>query len=106
MPCSASVRPLPVGFHMPLSPARRFQKKVSAGADCLSLRAKAPFFYTAGLLMNEILRDPELANFLMETFQVRYRELLSKCLCLGSGQEVLQLQSKMCAEETRREWPI
>lgn len=92
--------PLPPRIH------RRFQKKVAAGADCLSLRTKAPYFYTAGLAVNKHLRDPELARFLMDTFRARYTDLVSRCLNGGSGSEALTLQAKMCREEQQCALPL
>lgn len=77
----------------------RYRRKLNAGAECVSLKNRAPFFYEVGNKINEFLRDAELSGFLSKTFQTRYYELLSKGLNTMTGQEVLELYSKLSNEE-------
>lgn len=52
-----------------------------------------------GNKLNEHLKDVELSAFLSRTFKTRYYELISKGLNTMTGEEVLQLSSKLTVEE-------
>lgn len=77
----------------------KFRRRMNAGAECIRLKGRAPYFYEVGKKCNDILQDVEVSNFLVRTFKTRYHELLSKSLNSLSGHEVLQLQAKLSTEE-------
>lgn len=60
---------------------------------------QAPYFYEVGNRLNEFMQDPELSAFLSRTFKTRYHELIYKGLNTMTGEEVLQLSSKLTVEE-------
>ncbi|GAX84711.1 hypothetical protein CEUSTIGMA_g12133.t1 [Chlamydomonas eustigma] len=88
-----------ISFEMPEVYNDRYRRKFNAGAECLSLKNKAPFFYEVGMKCNSMLQDVELSNFLSRTFQRRYQDLISKGLNTMSGEEVLELHCKLSVEE-------
>jgi len=98
------VRPL-VGRSMasiklPAIYGERYQRKLNAGADCVSLKNMAPYFYEVGNKLNEMWeRSPIFSDFLVRTFRSRYYELISKGLNSMTGEEVLLLCSKLSVEE-------
>ena len=55
--------------------------------------------FQVGNRCNEFLHDVELAAFLTRTFRTRYYELISKGLNTMTGEEVLELYSKLSHEE-------
>lgn len=71
--------------------------------SCLTLFTRAcmqaPYFYDVGNKLNEFLKDVELSYFLTRTFKTRYHELIYKGLNTMTGEEVLQLSSKLTVEE-------
>mmetsp|Transcript_6723 Transcript_6723/g.14839 ORF Transcript_6723/g.14839 Transcript_6723/m.14839 type:complete len:209 (-) Transcript_6723:569-1195(-) len=77
----------------------RYRRKLNAGAECVSLKNRAPYFYEVGNRCNDELKDVELSGFLMRTFKTRYHELISKGLNTMTGEEILELHSKLSAEE-------
>eukprot|EP00798_Chlamydomonas_sp_ICE-L_P014512 gene14512-20541_t len=103
-----------VTFKMPLMYSDRYKRKLNAGAEVVSFKNKAPFFYEAsasklesgnwwlqcvGIKCNAFLHDVELSEFLTRTFKVRYQELISTGLNTMTGEQVLELQSKLSNEE-------
>ncbi|KAL6750183.1 hypothetical protein V8C86DRAFT_1814467 [Haematococcus lacustris] len=97
------VRPLKrremVSLKLPALYRDRYRRKFNAGAECVSLKNTAPYFYEAGNKLNELLRDEDLSVFLTRTFKTRYFELISKGLNTMTGEDVLQLSSKLSVEE-------
>jgi GINS complex subunit 3 len=77
----------------------RYRRKLNAGAECVNFKGRAPFFYDVGNKCNQFLQDPGLSGFLARTYATRYRELVSKGLSTVSGEEMLELQSKLSLEE-------
>lgn len=88
-----------VALDLPDVYKERYRRKLNAGAECVSLRNKAPFFYEVGIRTNCMLQDVELAMYLSKTFRIRYQELISKGLNTMTGEEVLELMSKLSTEE-------
>jgi GINS complex subunit 3 len=86
-------------FDLPEVYKNRYRRKMNAGAECLSLRNRAPFFYEVGIKCNAMLQDIELMAHLSKTFKVRYQELISKGLNTMTGEEVLELICKLSTEE-------
>ena len=87
------------GVGLPEIYNERYRRKLNAGAECVNLKGRAPYFYDVGNKCNEFLRDPELSAFLTKTFKTRYQHLVSKGLDSVSGEDVLELQSKLSVEE-------
>ncbi|KAG2429282.1 hypothetical protein HXX76_011050 [Chlamydomonas incerta] len=79
--------------------SERYRRKINAGAECMNLKGRAPYFYDVGNKCNEFLRDLTLSAFLSRTYASRYRELVSKGLSTVSGEDMLELQSKLSLEE-------
>lgn len=77
----------------------RYQRKLNAGAECVNFKGRAPYFYEVGNRCNEFLHSIELSGFLTRTFKARYQHLVSKGLDAVSGEDVLELQSKLSVEE-------
>lgn len=77
----------------------RYQRKLNAGAECVNFKGRAPYFYEVGNRCNEFLHSVELSGFLARTFKTRYQHLVSKGLDAVSGEDVLELQSKLSVEE-------
>ncbi|GLC47286.1 hypothetical protein PLESTB_000225200 [Pleodorina starrii] len=77
----------------------RYRRKLDAGAECLNLKGRAPYFYDVGNKCNEFMQDSTLSAFLSRTYASRYRELVSKGLSTISGEDMLELQSKLSLEE-------
>lgn len=77
----------------------RYRRKLNAGAECVSLKNRSPYFYEVGSKCNECLQDVELSAFLQRTFKTRYYELISKGLSTMTGEEMLELCSKLSVEE-------
>lgn len=88
-----------ISFDMPDVYNERHRRKFNAGAECMSLRNRAPFFYEVGIKCvsmparsrgrlkafdpphyrgNSMLQDVELSSFLSRTFRKRYEDLISK----------------------------
>jgi hypothetical protein len=67
--------------------------------QCLSLRNRAPYFYEVGIKSNALLKSVNLSSFLLQSFRVRYMELISKGLNTMTGEEVLELCCKLSTEE-------
>lgn len=88
-----------VALDLPDVYKERYRRKLNAGAECVSLRNRAPFFYEVGIRTNCMLQDVELAMYLSKTFRIRYQELISKGLNTMTGEEVLELMSKLSTEE-------
>ena len=89
-----------VDIRLPAVYKERYRRKLNAGAECVSFKNMAPYFYEVGSKCNEFLQDTELSGFLARTFKTRYHELISKALNCMSGEEVLQLTSKLSVEES------
>jgi GINS complex subunit 3 len=83
----------------PVVYGERYQRKLNAGAECVSLKNLAPYFFEVGNKCNECLQDVELSGFLSRTFKQRYHDLISKGLNTMTGEEVLELTSKLATEE-------
>ncbi|GLI65624.1 hypothetical protein VaNZ11_009194 [Volvox africanus] len=77
----------------------RFRRKMNAGAECHNLKGRCPYFYDVGNKCNEFMQDPSLSDFLSHTYASRYRELVSRGLSTVSGEDMLELQSKLSFEE-------
>lgn len=88
-----------VEFELPEVYKERYRRKMNAGAECVSLRNKAPYFYEVGIKANAMLQDAELSSHLAKTFKSRYQELISKGLNTMTGEEVLELHCKLSTEE-------
>ncbi|KAG2454884.1 hypothetical protein HYH02_000715 [Chlamydomonas schloesseri] len=79
--------------------SERYRRKINAGAECMNLKGRAPYFYDVGNKCNEFMQDLTLSAFLSRTYATRYRELVSKGLSTVSGEDMLELQSKLSLEE-------
>ncbi|GIL74030.1 hypothetical protein Vretimale_5047 [Volvox reticuliferus] len=77
----------------------RHRRKLNAGAECCNFKGRSPYFYDVGNKCNEFMQDPSLSAFLSHTYATRYRELVSKGLNPISGEDTLELQSKLSVEE-------
>lgn len=86
-------------FALPEVYNERHRRRLNAGAETMNLKGRCPYFYDVGNKCNEHLRDPELSALLSKTYATRYRELISKGLSSVSGEDVLELQSKLSLEE-------
>ncbi|KAG2487205.1 hypothetical protein HYH03_014179 [Edaphochlamys debaryana] len=86
-------------FSLPEIYHERYRRKLNAGAECINLKGRAPYFYDVGNKCNEFLQDLTLSAFLSRTYATRYRELVSKGLSTVSGEAMLELQSKLSLEE-------
>ena len=84
---------------VPVVYGERYQRKLNAGAECVSLKNLAPYFYEVGNKCNECLMDVHLSSFLSRTFKTRYHALISMGLNTMTGEEVLELTSKLAVEE-------
>eukprot|EP00877_Chromochloris_zofingiensis_P011648 jgi/Chrzof1/6737/Cz19g07080.t1 len=78
----------------------RAQRKAAAGAACINLKP-APYFYDVGMQYNTIMKSGELASFLRQTFQERYKELLSSSLMVPDGPQLQETLVKLNDEEKR-----
>nr|ADF43165.1 97782m [Chlamydomonas reinhardtii] len=86
-------------FGAPELYSERYRRKINAGAECMNLKGRAPYFYDVGNKCNEFMQDLTLSAFLSRTYATRYRELVSKGLSTVSGEDMLELQSKLSLEE-------
>lgn len=86
-------------FSLPETYHERYRRKLNAGAECVNLKGRAPYFYDVGNKCNEFAQDLTLSAFLSRTYATRYRELVSKGLSTVSGEDMLELQSKLSLEE-------
>ncbi|KXZ51154.1 hypothetical protein GPECTOR_13g641 [Gonium pectorale] len=86
-------------FGLPEMYSERYRRKLNAGAECINLKGRAPFFYDVGNKCNQFMQDLTLSDFLSRTYATRYRELVSKGLSTVSGEDMLELQSKLSLEE-------
>ncbi|EFJ43402.1 hypothetical protein VOLCADRAFT_66001 [Volvox carteri f. nagariensis] len=77
----------------------RYRRRLNAGAECFNLKGRCPYFYDVGNKCNDFLQDVSLSAFLSRTYATRYRELVSKGLSTISGEDMLELQSKLSLEE-------
>lgn len=86
-------------FTLPDVYSERFRRRLNAGAETMNLKGRCPYFYDVGNKCNEFMQDLELSALLSKTYATRYRELISKGLSTVSGEDVLELQSKLSFEE-------
>ncbi|PNH01340.1 putative DNA replication complex GINS protein PSF3 [Tetrabaena socialis] len=88
-----------VTISLPETYHERYRRRLNAGAECINLKGRAPYFYDVGNKCNEFLQDLTLSAFLARTYATRYRELVSRGLSTVSGEDMLELQSKLSLEE-------
>lgn len=86
-------------FSLPEVYNERHRRRLNAGAETMNLKGRCPYFYDVGNKCNEFLHDLDLSAMLSKTYATRYRELISKGLSTVTGEDVLELQSKLSFEE-------
>eukprot|EP00878_Enallax_costatus_P028853 GHUV01031203.1.p1 GENE.GHUV01031203.1~~GHUV01031203.1.p1 ORF type:complete len:112 (+),score=31.75 GHUV01031203.1:305-640(+) len=74
------------------------QRRVDAGAACISLK-QYPYFYHVGMQCASLMSDLSLAAFLRKTFSQRCKDLLSGSLKAPDGAALQRVLGKLNEEE-------
>lgn len=77
------------------------QRRLQAGAQCEDLRFYTPHFYRVGAALCALGLDERVAEVLMGTWRVRYKQLLVPSLRGDSRHDSVELMSKLTLEEQR-----
>lgn len=75
------------------------QRRLQAGAQCEDLRFYTPHFYRVGAALCTLGLEERMAEVLMGTWRVRYKQLLVPSLRGDSRHDSVELMSKLTLEE-------
>mmetsp|Transcript_344 Transcript_344/g.590 ORF Transcript_344/g.590 Transcript_344/m.590 type:complete len:197 (-) Transcript_344:655-1245(-) len=74
-----------VSLKLPKYFGERVNNDLQADARCVNLGEKCRYYYEVGLLILSTTHDPKLAELMMNTFEMRYQQLLIHALSCRSG---------------------
>mmetsp|Transcript_19582 Transcript_19582/g.46757 ORF Transcript_19582/g.46757 Transcript_19582/m.46757 type:complete len:189 (-) Transcript_19582:1082-1648(-) len=91
-----------VEVQLPKCYNKRIRDKVQAGAEFVDLRTACPYFYEFGMKLNNLVLEEGLPDFLVNTFRVRYAELLTQCQShdpRNCDQQHVKMRARLTVEE-------
>uniref|UniRef100_A0A7S0RJI9 DNA replication complex GINS protein PSF3 n=1 Tax=Pyramimonas obovata TaxID=1411642 RepID=A0A7S0RJI9_9CHLO len=81
---------------------QRVNNDLQADARCVNLGEKCKYYYEVGLLILATTHDQKLADFVMNTFEIRYQQLLINALSSRSGTKETNTVLRVLTSEERK----